>query len=42
VAPLARALLGRRVGDVTTLRTPRGAEELEITAIEYGDSETRA
>lgn len=39
IAPLAKALLGRRVGDVTTLRTPRGAEELEIIAIEYGDAD---
>jgi transcription elongation factor GreB len=33
VAPLARALLGKRVGDVVTLRTPRGEEELEVIAI---------
>jgi transcription elongation factor GreB len=38
IAPLSRALLGRRVGDVATLRTPRGEEELEILAIEYSDS----
>jgi transcription elongation factor GreB len=35
VAPLARALLGRRVGEVVTLRTPRGEEELEVVAISY-------
>jgi transcription elongation factor GreB len=34
-APLARALLGRRVHDLCTVRTPRGEEELEILAIEY-------
>jgi len=34
LAPLARALLGRRVGEVVTLRTPRGEEELEVMAIE--------
>jgi transcription elongation factor GreB len=34
VAPLARALLGKRVGDAVTLRTPRGEEELEVVAIE--------
>lgn len=34
-APIARALLGLRVGDVATLRTARGEEELEITAIAY-------
>ncbi len=38
VAPLARALLGRRVGDSVTHRAPRGAEELEIVAIEYDDA----
>jgi transcription elongation factor GreB len=36
VSPLARALLGRRVGDVVRLRLPRGDEELEILAVEYG------
>jgi len=34
-APLARALLGKRVGDVATVRTPRGEEEWEVVAIEY-------
>jgi transcription elongation factor GreB len=34
-SPVARALTGRRVGDVTTLRTPAGDEELTVTAIEY-------
>jgi len=33
VAPLARALLGKGVGDVVTLRTPRGEEELEVITI---------
>jgi transcription elongation factor GreB len=33
VAPLARALLGKRVGDVVTLRAPRGEEEIEVLAI---------
>lgn len=35
VAPLARALLGRRAGDVATVKTPRGEEELEILSIDY-------
>ena len=35
-APLATALLKARVGDVVTLRTPVGAERLEITDIRYG------
>lgn len=35
VAPLARALLGKRAGDVVTLRTPRGEEELEVVSVTY-------
>jgi transcription elongation factor GreB len=35
VAPLARALLGKRAGDVVTLRTPRGDEELEVVSVSY-------
>jgi transcription elongation factor GreB len=35
IAPLARALLGKRAGDVVTVRTPRGEEELEILGIAY-------
>ena len=37
VAPLARALLGRRVGDAVTVRAPGGAEELEVLTIDYDD-----
>ncbi|MCB9734036.1 MAG: GreA/GreB family elongation factor [Deltaproteobacteria bacterium] len=33
LSPLARALLGARVGDVVVARAPRGDEELEIIAI---------
>lgn len=33
VAPLSRALLGKRVGDEVVVKTPRGEEELEILAI---------
>lgn len=36
VAPLARALLGKRPGDVVTFRTPRGEEELEVVSVTYG------
>jgi len=36
VAPLARALVGRSLGDTVRLRAPRGEEELEIVAVEYG------
>jgi transcription elongation factor GreB len=35
VAPLARALLGRQVGDVVTMRTPGGEEEFEVLAVDY-------
>jgi transcription elongation factor GreB len=35
VAPVARALLGARVGDLRRFRTPAGAEEVEVVAIVY-------
>jgi transcription elongation factor GreB len=35
VAPVARALLKARVGDLVEVRTPKGVETLEILAIEY-------
>jgi len=35
ISPIATALLKASVGDVVTLRTPRGTEELEIVAIRY-------
>ncbi|MGK5084090.1 transcription elongation factor GreB [Bdellovibrionota bacterium FG-1] len=35
ISPMARALLNHRVGEVVTLRTPRGDEDLEIVEIEY-------
>ena len=37
VSPIATALLKASVGDVVTMRTPRGAEELEIIAIRYDE-----
>ena len=37
VAPLARALLGRRAGDVVSLRTPGGEEELTVLAVTYDE-----
>jgi transcription elongation factor GreB len=37
-SPIARALTGRRVGETTTLHTPRGDEELTVVAIDYEDS----
>jgi transcription elongation factor GreB len=35
VAPLARALLGKRVGDAALVRTPQREEELEVVSIAY-------
>jgi transcription elongation factor GreB len=35
VAPVARALLGARVGDTRKFRTPAGTEEIEVVAIAY-------
>ena len=35
VSPVARALLGRTVGDAVAVRTPRGIDELEIVSIVY-------
>ena len=34
-SPLARALLGREVGDTVRFRTPGGEQELEIIALAY-------
>ena len=34
-SPMAMALIKARVGDVVTLRTPRGSERLEIVEIRY-------
>jgi transcription elongation factor GreB len=35
VAPVARALLGARVGNMRRLRTPAGVEEIEVVEISY-------
>ncbi|MCW8086473.1 transcription elongation factor GreB [Sabulicella glaciei] len=35
LSPVARALLGKRVGDVVRLRKPGGAEEVEVLRIAY-------
>jgi transcription elongation factor GreB len=35
IAPLARALLGKKVGEVAVVRTPRGDEEVEVAEIAY-------
>lgn len=36
VAPIARAILGLRLGETATLRLSRGEETLEVTGIAYG------
>lgn len=36
ISPLARALLGHRVGETVTLRTPRGEDELTLVSLTYG------
>ena len=38
LAPLARALLGRRAGDQVTVRAPGGSEELEVLAVDYDEA----
>jgi transcription elongation factor GreB len=38
VAPLARALLGKGVGEVATVRTPSGESELEVVSITYDEA----
>ena len=35
ISPIATALLKGSVGDVVTLRTPRGTEEIEIVGVRY-------
>jgi len=35
ISPIGQALLQANEGDVVTLKTPRGDEELEITSVEY-------
>lgn len=38
VAPVSRALLGKRVGDVAKLRTPQGTEDIEVVRITYPEA----
>jgi transcription elongation factor GreB len=37
ISPVAAALLKARVGDVVTLRTPAGLEQLEILHVTYSN-----
>jgi len=38
ISPVARALLRARVGDTVELRTPQGADALEVLKIEYPET----
>jgi transcription elongation factor GreB len=38
ISPIAKALLGREVGDEVSLRLPRGAQLLEIVEIAYDEA----
>ena len=38
-SPMAKALMKAKVGDVVSLRTPRGPERLEVVAIRYDSLE---
>ena len=37
ISPIAKALLKAREGDVVVLRTPAGAEEIEVLEIRYDE-----
>jgi len=39
ISPIARALMKAQEGDVVELRTPGGAEQIEVLAISYSDIE---
>jgi transcription elongation factor GreA len=38
-SPIARALVGRKVGDTVQARTPGGVKEFEILSVKYVDSD---
>ena len=38
-SPLARGLVGKKVGDVATIQSPGGAREVEIVSVTFGDDE---
>lgn len=38
-SPVARGLIGKRVGDVATVQSPGGVREFEILSVAYGDAE---
>jgi len=41
ISPIARALLKARAGDVVELRTPAGADTIEVIAIRYENGDQR-
>ncbi len=36
-APVARALIGKSVGDTVTISTPKGKREVEVVSVEWND-----
>lgn len=36
-APVARALIGKEIGDTVTVTTPKGKREYEVTEVEWND-----
>ncbi|WP_300299368.1 transcription elongation factor GreB [Ferrovibrio sp.] len=38
IAPIARALIKARIGDVVELRTPQGSQQIEVLGISYKDA----
>ena len=41
-SPVARALIGKKVGDIATVQSPGGTKELEITSIRFEDPDEGA
>ena len=37
IAPIAKALMKAEVGDTVSIRTPGGADEIEVVAIAYDE-----
>ncbi|MFM7660499.1 MAG: GreA/GreB family elongation factor [Betaproteobacteria bacterium] len=35
MSPIARTVIKSRVGDIVSLRTPQGLDELEIVSVDY-------
>ena len=39
-APVARAMIGREVGDTVKVKTPKGLRELEVVSVKFGQAGT--